>query len=160
MPALKRSDSAARKALMDSAAALAALDGRLDMREFAVAAMLEHHLGETAGRAAAARSRFPRVEQVAAPLSVVLSVLAEGDPARFAAAASSAGLPQLLPVPLEGTDWEAVRAALSSLRGLYPLQKPRVFKAFRTALGEGTQRSDPLPVLALALDCAAVSEAA
>jgi len=158
MPALKRTDATARQSLTEAAAALAALDGRLDMREFAVAAMLEHHLGADAGRASAARPRFSRVEQVAAPLSVVLSVLSEGDTARFAAGAAAAGVPQLLPVPLAGTDWTAMRAALGSLRGLYPLQKPRVFKAFRAALGEGVRHADPVPVLAFALDCAAVSQ--
>ncbi len=160
MPALKRLDAGARGGLIEAASALAALDGRLDMREFAVAALLEHHLGEDAGKAAAARPRFPRTEQVAAPLSVVLSVLSEGDSARFAAAADAAGLPQLMPVNVDATDWNGVRAAIRSLRGLYPLQKPRVFKAFQMALGDRDPQPDPLAPLALALDCAVESRAA
>lgn len=156
MPALKRLDADARKGLIDAAAALAALDGRLDMREFAVAALLEHHLGASAGHAAAARARFPRVDQVTAPLSVVLSVLSEGDAGRFAAAAGVVGMHGLRSVAVKDTDWHAVRAALATLRGLYPLQKPRVFKAFRAALGEAPGTLDPLLPLALALDCAAV----
>ncbi len=160
MPALKRLDADARKGLIDAAAALAALDGRLDMREFAVAALLEHHLGASAGRAAAARARFPRVDQVAAPLSVVLSVMSEGDVGRFAAAAGVVGMHGLRSVEVKDTDWHAVRAALATLRGLYPLQKPRVFKAFRAALGGLPPALDPLPPLALALDCAALPDAA
>jgi Zn-dependent protease with chaperone function len=160
MPALKRLDADARKVLIDSAAALAALDGRLDMREFAVAALLEHHLGANAGRAASARPRFPRIEQVSASLSVVLSVLSEGDAARFSAAAVVAGASGLRAVEVKDTDWPVVRSALATLRGLYPLQKPRVFKAFRVALGEQPPTLDPLPPLALALDCAALPDAA
>ncbi len=155
MPALKRLDADASKSLIDAAAALATQDGRLDMREFAVAALLEHHLGSTAGHASSARARFPRVEQVAAPLSVILAVLSQGDAPRFAAAAAEAGLPQLRAVPVAAVDWLSVRAALATLRGLYPLQKPRVLKAFRVALGHGEVQADPLAPLALALDCAA-----
>jgi hypothetical protein len=118
MPALKRLDADARKVLIDSAAALAALDGRLDMREFAVAALLEHHLGANAGRAASARPRFPRIEQVSASLSVVLSVLSEGDAARFSAAAVVAGASGLRAVEVKDTDWPVVRSALATLRGL------------------------------------------
>ena len=139
---------------------MAALDGRLDMREFAVAALLEHHLGANAGHAAAARPRFPRIEQVSVSLSVVLSVLSEGDAARFSAAAVVAGASGLRAVEVKDTDWPVVRSALATLRGLYPLQKPRVFKAFRAALGEQPPTLDPLPPLALALDCAALPDAA
>ena len=159
MPALKHRDADARKRLIEAAASLAALDGRLDMREFAVAALLEHHLGASAGHASAARPRFPRIEQVSASLSVVLSVLAEGDAARFSAAAVVAGASGLRVVEVKDTDWPVVRSALATLRGLYPLQKPRVFKAFRAALGEQPPTLDPLPPLALALDCAALPEA-
>ena len=160
MPALKRLDAAARAGLIEAAVALSSLDGRVDMREFAVAALLEHHLGEDAGKAAAARPRYPLMEHVSAPLTVVLSILSEGDSARFAAAAEAVGLPQLLPVAVDATDWNGVRAAIRSLRGLYPLQKPRVFKAFRTALGDRDPQPDPLAPLALALDCAVESHAA
>ncbi len=160
MPALKHRDADARKRLIEAAASLAALDGRLDMREFAVAALLEHHLGANAGRAASARPRFPRIEQVSASLSVVLSVLSEGDAARFSAAAVVAGASGLRAVEVKDTDWPVVRSALATLRGLYPLQKPRVFKAFRAALGEQPPTLDPLPPLALALDCSALPGAA
>ena len=160
MPALKHRDADARKRLIEAAASLAALDGRLDMREFAVAALLEHHLGANAGHASAARPRFPHIEQVSASLSVVLSVLSEGDAARFSAAAVVAGASGLRSVAVKDTDWPVVRSALATLRGLYPLQKPRVFKAFRAALGEQPPTLDPLPSLALALDCSALPGAA
>jgi Zn-dependent protease with chaperone function len=161
MPALKRLDAAARHELLATVAALAALDGHLDLREFAVATLLEHHLSDEAGRARAARARYSRIEQVSAPLSVILSALSAGDAARFAAAAALAGLPELRPVALGDIDWPSVRGALGKLRGLYPLLKPRVLKACRSALGTaGPGVEGLLQPLALALDCASVDHAA
>ncbi len=161
MPALKRLDAAARHELLVTVAALAALDGHLDLREFAVATLLEHHLSDEAGRARAARARYSRIGQVSASLSVILSALSAGDAARFAAAAALAGLPELRPVALGDIDWPSVRAALGTLRGLYPLLKPRVLKACRSALGAtGPGGEGLLEPLALALDCASVDHAA
>ena len=161
MPALKRLDAAARHELLATVAALAALDGHLDLREFAVATLLEHHLSDEAGRARAARARYSRIGQVSASLSVILSALSAGDAARFAAAAALAGLPELRPVALGDIDWPSVRAALGTLRGLYPLLKPRVLKACRSALGAtGPGGEGLLEPLALALDCASVNHAA
>ena len=161
MPALKRLDAAARHELLVTVAALAALDGHLDLREFAVATLLEHHLSDEAGRARAARARYSRIGQVSASLSVILSALSAGDAARFAAAAALAGLPELRPVALGDIDWPSVRAALGTLRGLYPLLKPRVLKACRSALGTaGPGVEVLLEPIALALDCASVDHAA
>ena len=153
MPALKQLDAPARTGLIASATRLAELDERLDLREIAIAALLAHHLGEQSRHGGA---RHPRIGSASRPLAVLLAALAQADPGRFAAAAEAAGIPGLaLPAdPTPGCG--ALSDALASLRGLYPLLKPRVLKACMLALGpDAPDAAAVLGAIALSLDCPA-----
>lgn len=151
MPALKQLDAPTRAGLIDRAAQLAELDARLDLREIAIAALLQHHLGEQSRHRG---PRHPRIASASRPLAQLLGALAQGDAARFAAAAEAAGSPGLRPLALTGV--AGLRDALDSLRGLYPLLKPRVLKACRVALGPGAPEAPgTLGAIALSLDCPA-----
>lgn len=151
MPALKHLDAPARTGLIASATRLAELDERLDLREIAIAALLAHHLGEQSRHGGA---HHPRIGSASRPLAVLLAALAQGDAGRFAAAAQAAGIPGLA-APADPTPGcGALSDALASLRGLYPLLKPRVLKACLLALGaDAPDAAAVLGAIALSLDC-------
>ncbi|MFM7784196.1 MAG: hypothetical protein ACKPE6_06080, partial [Gammaproteobacteria bacterium] len=153
MPALKHLDAPARTGLIASATRLAELDERLDLRELAIAVLLAHHLGEQSRHRGA---RHPRIGSASRPLAVLLAALAQGDAGRFAAAAGAAGIPGLA-APADPTPGcSALSDALASLRGLYPLLKPRVLKACMFALGsDAPDAAAILGAIALSLDCPA-----
>jgi Zn-dependent protease with chaperone function len=163
MPALGRLEAARRAKLWGVVERMVALDGHLDLRELAAAVLLQRHLCEQTGLVRATRARYRRLEQLAAPLSVLYSALVLASPAeadaRFAAAAQAAGLTGLRLLRSAQPDWPMVHAALQQLRGLFPLQKPRVLKGCRAALAMGVRGDEQAEalfgLLAATLDCPA-----
>ena len=140
-----------------------ALDGHLDLRELTAAVLLERQLVPAPQPASATRARYRKLEQVGGSAAILfaalaVSLLGPGE-ARFAAALRAAEL-ALPGGPPPAPNWVMLRAALAQLRGLFPLQRPRLLKGCRAALGadagDSSQAGTLLALLAAALDCPAV----
>jgi len=138
-PTLKALAPAQRAAFLLLLQQLIAADQRVTLEEFVVATMLEAALGERAGRAVPVTYRT--LEPLAEDARLVLSLVAEtteGD----SAASFGKGLKELgialAPLDLRGISIDAVKAALTRLNQLAPMQKPRLVKALvQCALADG-----------------------
>lgn len=164
MPALAQLTQNEVSSLRQWIAALSALDRRMDLVETIIAALLERHVG--AGRAMIRDSlpRYRNLQQIHAPLTVLLSALAwTGGAQRPAAEAAlrraetELGIGELRLLSAETVRWDATRGSLGRIRGAFPLLKPRVLKACREALrvdGELPQGGMYLlRLIAAAIDC-------
>ena len=169
MPSLQLLDDEAASRLRELVRRLAASDGKLDLTELLVASMLERHVKGGLFQPRDALPRYRNLRAVDASLRLLLAVLlrASADTEQQAAAAMQrvqAELSDQLRLQIEldtlnktTPDWAQVISAMNRLRGLYPLQKPRVIKACRAALGDlraGDQGAEAvLRLLAAGIDC-------
>jgi Zn-dependent protease with chaperone function len=138
-PTLKTLAPADRAAFLKLLQQLIAADRRVTLGEFVLAMMLEAALGERAGRAVPVTYRT--LEPLAADAQLILSLIAYATKGN-SAASFEAGLKELgLPLKLldaSAVSFNAVKAALSRLNQLAPMQKPRLVKALvQCALAEG-----------------------
>lgn len=138
-PSLKGLAAGERAAFLRLLQQLIAADRRVTLEEFVVATMLEAALVERAGRAGPATYRS--LEPLAADAQLILSLIAHatnGDSAAsFDRGLKELGMPLAL-IGAGGVSLVAVKAALTRLNQLAPMQKPRLVKALvQCALADG-----------------------
>jgi len=159
LPVLKELRRAARDALIADLGAVVEADGRVSLAEFVLFTYMRQRLRPGAGRPIG--TRIARIEDVAADLRVVLSLIAHcssADPAfAFARAADALGFDPggvLAKTELSGP---SVGRALERLRVLAPLAKPRVLKAcFDVTLADGRlniAEAELVRIVAASMEC-------
>jgi hypothetical protein len=139
-PTLKILAPAERVAFLVLLQQLIEIDRRVTLEEFVVATMLEAALGERAGRAVPVTYRT--LEPLADDARLILSLIAhatDGDSAAcFGNGLKELGLALTL-IDAPAISLVDVKAALSRLNQLAPMQKPRLVKALvQCALSGGT----------------------
>jgi Zn-dependent protease with chaperone function len=136
VPTLKKLGGADRERVLRIAHALIVADGRVTLMEFLLFTVLKRRIGPEAGRAVPVR--YPRLEPLAADVSLVLSLIAAlrlPDAPQRAFEAGAAALPELrlARTEAESIALDAVGAALGRLNQLAPLAKPAFIKACAAA---------------------------
>jgi uncharacterized tellurite resistance protein B-like protein len=138
-PALKSLAPTQRAAFLVLLQRLIEADRRVTLEEFVLATMLEASLGERAGRAVPVnyRTLAPLAEDARLMLSLIAHATRGDSAASFDEGVKELGLPLTL-LDARAVSLDAVKAALSRLNQLAPLQKPRLVKALvQCALAEG-----------------------
>jgi uncharacterized tellurite resistance protein B-like protein len=154
VPAIKEQRQKARDAFLADLAAVVEADRRVTLREFVLLTLLRQRLREGAGQPI--RTRFRRIEEVAADAQVVLS-LASLDRAAFEKGAAVLGLGWQGPLEREALTTAKVSEALERVRHLSPFAKPALLKAcVEAAAADGVLRLpevEMVRMVAATLDC-------
>ena len=154
VPAIKEQRQQARDAFLSDFAALVEADRRVTLREFVLLTLLRQRLREGAGQPI--RTQFRRIEEVAADVHVVLSLVSL-DRAAFDKGAAVLKLGGPAPLGREALTTASVSASLERLRHLSPLAKPGILKAcFEAAAADGVFRlaeAELVRMVAATLDC-------
>jgi Zn-dependent protease with chaperone function len=154
VPAIKEQRQKARDAFLADLAAVVEADRRVTLREFVLLTLLRQRLREGAGQPI--RTRFRRIEEVAADAQVVLS-LASLDRAAFEKGAAVLGLGWQGPLEREALTTAKVSEALERVRHLSPFAKPALLKAcVEAAAADGVFRLPEVELVrmvAATLDC-------
>ena len=156
VPALKAQPQKARDAFVAELTSVVAADRRVTLSEFVLLTYLRQRLREGAGQPI--RTRFRRIEEVAADAHIVVSLLARSSAEPAAAFARAAAVLKLeWTKPLEPLEPKKVEDALERLRHLAPLAKPAILKAcMEAANADGvldTAETDLVRMVAATLDC-------
>jgi len=136
-------------------------DQRTELHEWCLFQLVRHYLDAEFFHVKPSRPRYGAVQQVAAPVQMVLSVLAhEGSGASlesFRLGADTLGLPNMTPLPREQCNVIAFSRAVHELADCYPLLKPRLLKAMSLAASSDGQLSpverEIIASMAAVMDC-------
>jgi Zn-dependent protease with chaperone function len=154
VPAIKGERQGARDAFLADLAAVVEADRRVTLREFVLLTLLRQRLRDGAGQPI--RTQFRRIEEVAADVHVVLSLVAS-DAAAFAKGAAVLGLGWPGPVAREALTTAKVNESLERVRHLAPLAKPGILKACLAAAGAdgaiALPEAELVRMVAATLDC-------
>jgi uncharacterized tellurite resistance protein B-like protein len=154
VPAIKEQRQQARDAFIADLTALVEADRRVTLREFVLLTLLRQRLREGAGQPI--RTQFRRIEELAADIHVVLSLVA-GDPAAFAQGAAVLKLGWNAPLAREALSTARVSQALERVRHLSPFAKPGILKACVQAAAAdgvlGRPEVELVRMVAATLDC-------
>jgi len=154
VPAIKEQRQEARDAFLVDLAAVVEADRRVTLREFVLLALLRQRLREGAGQPI--RTRFRRVEDVAADAHVVLSLVSLNK-AAFEKGAAVLRLGWQAPLARETLTTAKVSEALERVRLLAPFEKPALLKAcVEAAAADGVFRLaevEMVRMVAATLDC-------
>jgi Zn-dependent protease with chaperone function/uncharacterized tellurite resistance protein B-like protein len=159
LPALKQLPQQRRDAFLAEVNRVVEADRRVTLAEFVQATLLRQHLREGAGKPIP--TKYRKVEEVAADVQLVLSLIAhasQGDAgAAHAKGKAVLGIDLPGPVPVAELSTARLGEALERLRHLQPFQKPRVLKAcLETAAADGGFRlaeAELVRAVAATLDC-------
>jgi Zn-dependent protease with chaperone function len=154
VPAIKEQRQQARDAFIADLTALVEADRRVTLREFVLLTLLRQRLREGAGQPI--RTQFRKIEELAADIHVVLSLVAS-DPAAFAQGAAVLKLGWKAPLAREALSTARVSQALERVRHLSPFAKPGILKACVQAAAAdgvlGRPEVELVRMVAATLDC-------
>ena len=154
VPAIKEQRQKTRDSFLSDLAAMVESDRRVTLREFVLLTLLRQRLREGAGQPI--RTRFRKIEELAADAHVVLSLVSL-DKAAFVKGAAVLGLGWQAPLAREALNSANVAESLERLRHLAPLAKPGILKAcFESAAADGVLRlaeAELVRTVAATLDC-------
>jgi hypothetical protein len=154
VPAIKAERQKARDAFLADLAAVVEADRRVTLREFVLLTFLRQRLRE--GASQPIRTKFGRIEEVAADAHVVVSLVSL-DTAAFQKGAAVLGLGWQRPIEREALTTARVSEALECVRHLSPFAKPALLKAcVEAAAADGVFRLpevEMVRMVAATLDC-------
>ncbi len=161
LPALKAMSAGQYRTFKDTLLQLIQADRRTELHEWCLFQLVRHYLDPEFVRVRPSRPRYRKIDKVAHPVRVVLSVLSHagsGDPAlRFRRGADELGFDKLSPMDRGEADVAAFGRAVNTLADCYPLLKPRLLKAMTlTAMYDGALNPverEIIASMAAVMDC-------
>ena len=137
LPALKAMSARQYRLFKNTLMGLIRADRRTELHEWCLFQLTRHYLDPEFVQVRSSRARHRRLQKVALPIRVVLSILARegsGDTDTvFRQAADELGFPTMLIMPQEQASVAAFSKAVHELADCYPLLKPRLLKAMSMA---------------------------
>jgi len=161
LPALKSMSPTQYSTFKSILLQLIRADQRTELHEWCLFQLVRHYLDAEFFHVRPSRPRYGALQQVAAPVQMVLSVLAhEGSGASqdaFRLGADTLGLPNMTLLPREQCNVTAFSRAVHELADCYPLLKPRLLKAMSLAASSDGQLSpmerEIIASMAAVMDC-------
>jgi Zn-dependent protease with chaperone function len=161
LPALKSMSIDQYRLFKQTLVRLIQADQQTQLHEWCLFQVVRHYLDPEFIQVKPSRPRYRRLQQVAAPVQMVLSVLAhEGSGATqeaFRLGADNLGFTRTSLLPREQCNVAAFSSAVYALADCYPLLKPRLLKAMSLAAGsDGTLNPverEIIASMAAVMDC-------
>ncbi len=161
LPALKSMSADQYRLFKHTLVQLIQADQQTQLYEWCLFQVVRHYLDPEFIKVKPSRPRYRTVQQVAAPVQMVLSLLAhEGSGTAhdaFRLGANELGLRDTTLLPREQCDVKAFSKAVYTLADTYPLLKPRLLKAMALAAGsDGTLspvEREIIASMAAVMDC-------
>jgi Zn-dependent protease with chaperone function len=165
LPALKSMSKEQYRLFKHTLVRLIQADQQTHLWEWCLFQLVRHYLDPEFVVVKPSRPRYRKLQQVAAPLQVVLSVLAhhgsgetsEETSASYRAGADNLGFSAQALLPLEQCSVAAFSKAVHTLADCYPLLKPRVLKAMYLAAAQdgelSAEEQEIIASTAAVMDC-------
>ena len=161
LPALKSMSPAQYSSFKSILVQLIRADQRTQLHEWCLFQLVRHYLDAEFFHVKPSRPRYGALQQVTAPLQMVLSVLAHESSGvsqdAFRLGADTLGFTDMTLLPREQCNVAAFSRAVHELANCYPLLKPRLLKAMTLAASSDGQLSpverEIIASMAAVMDC-------